>query len=648
MPIVFVSASGCVASERTRGGATSEPGRSRAKFYWQAKFIGDEPPAIVAAPRDCGLAGGHGRSKRAVVAAAVAAAEEEKEGEQEKRPKRVHHVTEADGMRKADVQTNRRGFRIPADVTLRECSVVIIGSTCRICGRHFKCESDVDVHTRWRHNAAIGSLMDILDHERKFMKVVQKCDVCDMPFGIISDLRIHKRLIHKHRMRHRGRRRREMIRVRFKLNGVTTTDVSLNRRYIKLQNSLEYFVDTCTQIPGSLENERRQDDCAGNIDSSLPNRAADESHMQYDDIQPDKAANRYIVGKFTSTEGDAIARRTVVVGKSLVEISSASHKYTIPDSDNSCERHEDRCYLASHETTSDAFIETFATNIRDKKNSQRTNERKRRSVYCQSEISLGNDDVKVLLACQSEKSEKTSTTMSKQNSWSSESPHYSIRWSDEVAGTNESAGLANSLIDSVEIIINANNNNAKSYGLDGDTTKRLPPSLSRFNEKTELAKANSSVDDDIQEVLRITRGNVQSDINHESPNRVEREMLQNAISDTVTLPSHLEPTIYPEKCSVTFTTNFESSDYPSFMAVTESDYEFLANSIDKKLGIYLEDLHHYGIRYCNDLSEINNNNLEEYAVYAHQDLFETWKQSNEPPYASGLKANDNEVAVVLD
>lgn len=645
MPIVFVSASGCVASERARGGATSEPGRSRAKFCcWQAKFIGDEPPAVVAAPRDCGLAGGRGRSKRAAVAAAVAAEEEEKK-EQEERPKRVHRETEADGMRKTDVQTNRRGFRIPVDVTLRECSVVIIGSTCRICGRDFKCESDVALHTRWRHNAAIGSLMDILDHEMKVTKVAQKCDVCDMPFEIISNLRIHKRLIHKHRTRLRGRRRREMIRVIFKLNGVTTTDVSLDRRYIKLQNSLEYLVDACTQIPDSLENERRQDDRAENIDSSLPNHAGDKSHMQYD-IRPDKAANRYIVGKFASTEGDAIARRTVVVGKSLVEISNASHKYTIPDSDNSCERHEDRCYLASQETTPDTFIETFANNmiIRDKKNSPRMNEREKRSIYCQSEISLDNDNMKVLLACQSEKSDKTST-VSKQNSWSSESPHYSIRWSDEVAGTKESAGLANSLIDSVEIIIN----NSKSYGLDGDMTKRLPPPLSRLNEKTESTKANSSVDDDVQEVLRITRGNLQSDINHESPNRIEREMLvQNTISNTVTLPSHLEPTIYPEKCSVAFTTNFESSDYPSFMAVSENNYQFLANSFDKKLGIYLEDLHHYGIRYYNDLPEINNNNLEEYAVYAHQDFIETWKHSGEPPYTSGLKASDNEVAVVLD
>ncbi|XP_071565979.1 uncharacterized protein [Temnothorax nylanderi] len=542
-------------------------------------------------------------------------------------------------MRIAEVQTKGRGFRISADVTLRECSVVIVGSTCRICGRAFKCESDVALHTRWRHNAALGSLMDILDHHKINLDGGQKFDVCDMPFEILSSLRIHKRLTHKHRLRQRRRRQKGMVRVKFKLNGVTTTDVSLDRRYIKLQDSLGYIVDVRTQTPGSFENEgaERKDNCAGNIDLSFPNHVVDESHMQHG-IWPDKAANRYIVGKFASTKGDATASRTVVVGKSLAEISNTPHKGAIPDSNSSCERHEDRCYLASQETTADMVIKTFSDSIdiRDKENSPTTNERERRN--CQNEISF--DDNKVLLACQPEKSDKTSP-MSKQNSWSSESPHYSIRWSGEVAGAKETAELTNSFINSMEIIIN----NGKSYGFDGDATKRLAPPLSRLHKKTESAKTNSNIDDDVQEVLRIMRGNTQNDINHESPNRMEREMLvQNAASNT--LPSQLEPTIYPEECDVVFA-NFGPSDCPSFMTMTESEYQFLANSFDRKLGIYLEDVHHYGIKLCNNLPEINNN-LEEYAVCAHQDIFETWKQSDGSPYTMELKANDNEVAVVLD
>jgi len=366
-------------------------------------------------------------------------------------------------------------------------------------------------------------------------------------------------------------------------------------------------------------------------------------------IRPHKAANRYIVGKFASTIGDAIERHTVVVGKNLVEISNTSHKNAIPDSDSLCrEMHKNRCYLTSQKTATDVFIKTFSDSIdvRDKENSRRTNERERKDIYYQSEILLDDDNIKVFPACQPEMSDKPSP-ISKQNSRSSKSPHYFVRWSDEVqgvVGTKKTAGLTNSLINSqtVERIIN----NEKSYSLDGNATKRLSPPLSRFNGKIDSIKTNSNVDDDVQEVLRITRGNAQNDINHESPNRFEREMLvQNAINDTFTLPSQIESTVYSEKCNGAFT-NFESSDYSSFMAVTESDYQFLANSFDKKLGIYL-DLHHYGIRLYNDLPEINNN-LEEYSVYAHQDFYETWRQSSELQYTNELKANDNEVAVVLD
>lgn len=466
--------------------------------------------------------------------------------------------------------------------------------------------------------------MDILDHSEMNLdgEISQKCDVCDMTFGIVSDLRFHKRLIHRHVIKNRGKRRKEMVRIKFKLNGVTTTDVNLDRRYIELPNSFGCFVDVC-ETSDSLKNERRQNDCDGNIDLSLPNHVVNKSHMQYG-IRPHEAANRYIVGKFASTKGDAIASRTTEVGKSLVEISNTPYKDAIPVSDITCQGNKDRYYFDS-QTSTDVFVKTFSDSVPDKENSGRVNELERRNIYCQSEILLGDDDDTEVLACQSKAFDEP-TSISEQNSRSSECPRYSIRWFDKVAGTKETTGLTNSLIDSVEII----SNNGKSYDHNADATMRLSPSLSRLDEKTESTKANSNVDDDVQEVLRIIRGNTQSDINHESPNRMEREILvQNAISDTFTLPSQLEPNVCPEKYSVAFT-NFKPSDYSPFMTVTESDYQFLANSFDKKLGIYFEDLQHYGIKLYNDLPEINNN-LEEYWVYAppvyprdtQQDFFET-------------------------
>ncbi|XP_046143863.1 LOW QUALITY PROTEIN: uncharacterized protein LOC114878951 [Osmia bicornis bicornis] len=40
---------------------------------------------------------------------------------------------------------------IPAGVMLRDCRVVILGASCNICGRYFKCKTDLDMHIKFRH-----------------------------------------------------------------------------------------------------------------------------------------------------------------------------------------------------------------------------------------------------------------------------------------------------------------------------------------------------------------------------------------------------------------------------------------------------------------------------------------------------------------
>ncbi|CAL1683735.1 unnamed protein product [Lasius platythorax] len=527
-----------------------------------------------------------------------------------------------------DTQLNKRSFRVSAGVTLRECSVVIIGSTCKICGRDFKCESDVSLHSRWRHNGSIGSLNDLC-HEIYLEKFIigQKCDICDVQFQTASDLKIHKRLIHKHGTRSKYRKRpgKETIRVKFKLYGTTTMDVNLNRKYLKMENNFRYFVNAGTQTPDSLEIEKHQDNRAADIDLFLSDHVVDNSHMQY--IRPHKAANRYIVGKFTSTKGDTIAHSTSVVGRSLIEISNTPHRDVIPVSNGSCK--ENRRNLTSQENTASTWIRSFVNNldIHDKENSEgKLNERKRENVYCQTEFLL--NDNKGTLIYQRDKFDQTTLLTSKQIS-ANEICDPIKQPNEGNKGNKGSAGLTNSLADSEEIIIDNENNNK----VDETMTKHSLAPLTRnsFNRKNELIKGNSNIDDDVQEVLRITRRNLQSDINHESPNRTEREILvQNTVNETLTFPTRRESTICPEKCNAGFTANFEPSNYSTFTTVTESSYQFLANTFDKKLGIYLEDMHHYGIRYYNELAEINNNNVEEYAIYAHQGLFESRIQAEEP------------------
>lgn len=58
--------------------------------------------------------------------------------------------------RRIDKQTNQFDKMIDLHKSIRsikECSVVIIGEKCRICGRDFKCIKDLDLHTKRRHTS---------------------------------------------------------------------------------------------------------------------------------------------------------------------------------------------------------------------------------------------------------------------------------------------------------------------------------------------------------------------------------------------------------------------------------------------------------------------------------------------------------------
>lgn len=523
-----------------------------------------------------------------------------------------------------DTQLNKKSLRVSAGVTLRECSVVIIGSTCKICGKNFKCESDVSLHSQWRHNGHLGSLINDLYHELYLDRFIigKKCDICDIQFKTATDLKTHKRLIHKHGTRSKYRRRpgKETIRVKFKLKGITTMDVNLDRKYLHEENNLRHFVNISTQTPDSLENEKHQDNYAADIDLFLSDHVVDNSHMQH--IQPQKATNRYIVGKFMSTKGDTTAHSTLVEGRSLIEISNAPHRDVIPVSNDSCEGYENHRNLISQENIASAWIRSLNLNIHNKENSQgKLNERERENVYCQTDV-LSNDNKNTFI-CQRDKT----TLLTSKQILANEICYDPMKQSNEVTEDKGSAELTTSLVDSEEII---NNENNKIYET---TTKRSFTPLPRNtfnNRKNELVKDNSNIDDDVQEVLRITRRKLQSDINHESPNRIEREILvQNTINEM--FPKQRKSASYLEKCNVGFMTNFEPSSYSTFTAVTKSSYQFVTNTFDKKLGICLEDMHHYGIRssYYNEFMEINNN-LEEYAIYAHQGLLESQIQAEKP------------------
>lgn len=482
---------------------------------------------------------------------------------------------------------NKRKLRVPDNVILRECSVVIIGSRCKICGRDFKCMSDVAMHTNWRHNGAIKSLYDSLDKNMYLENVGKICDMCNGCFETASELKIHKKLIHNHS--HKKRRKKETVLVRFKLKGAITREVYLNKKYFNVlsQNDVTYFIDVGVQTE-NLEDEKHQDVFVTNIDFSLTNYIVDNGHVE-DNMPPHKDANRYIVGEFATTKGDAVAPSSVMMGgKSPIEISNALHEGAEEDSGNFNEKNSN-CYSVSEE---DPLIlpSSFAddVNIHDKEN-LRSITHESENVYYPNK--LLSDSSEVLLVSQHTFTETLSNAA--ETSLLNENRYDSVRRFNEDAVNKE---RRNSLVDSTKNVTVVNNSNE---------AEKKHPSVSRKQKvKEKFVRPNVNVDDEVQEVLRITRRHVQSDINHESPNRTEREILVRHVKET--FPTGQKLLINPEKCNTYRTKSFQTFGYSPFMNAN-NNAQFSDKMFDKEISKYFEDLNRYGIKFYNDFPEINNN-----------------------------------------
>jgi len=271
-------------------------------------------------------------------------------------------------------------------------------------------------------------------------------------------------------------------------------------------------------------------------------------------------------------------------------------------------------------------------------------------VCCQSEVSILNN-LKTSPACQQDGSIDILSSPICKHFGSNESLcHASANKRFNANAKNKLyTVLTNPLADVNVVDVNVVDGN-DSFD-DVRVTMKRSSTPFRLNDKNESTKINANVDDDVQEVLRIMRGNIRNDINHESPNRIEREiLLQSATNEMCVFPMHCGSSFRKENRSAELTANdIETSDYSSFASIAEDSYQFLQDALSKKLSLCLKDLRHYGISYYNnDLPEINNN-LEEYAMYAHEDfLVESWMQTANSQRIAALKASDIEATVNME
>jgi len=222
-------------------------------------------------------------------------------------------------------------------------------------------------------------------------------------------------------------------------------------------------------------------------------------------------------------------------------------------------------------------------NIQNKTNS-RINTCKTRNAYYRSKISI-LDDHKISLACQQiESIDILSSPICKQHFGFNEN----LCRTSATKRFNQNANVVD-IVNVVDVDVNGNDNSFDGVRV---TMKR---SSTRFSDKNESTEVNANVDDDVQEVLRIMRGNIRNDINHESPNRIEREiLLQSAINEICVFPTHRSSSFREEERNAELTANdMKISDNLSFESIAEDSNQFLQDELNKKLNLCLKYLRHW-------------------------------------------------------
>ncbi|CAL7944324.1 unnamed protein product [Xylocopa violacea] len=123
-------------------------------------------------------------------------------------------------------------INIPNGVTLRDCSVVILGSMCELCDKCFKCETDLNVHYVLKHQTDTKIHATIIEDEQcggnkidRWKTILEPLDRAKVTPSKNVAMKLHKKL-----------------RLILRIGNEIVAKISVKRKHLKGAG-----VDTCTQ-----------------------------------------------------------------------------------------------------------------------------------------------------------------------------------------------------------------------------------------------------------------------------------------------------------------------------------------------------------------------------------------------------------------
>ncbi|XP_033364127.1 putative mediator of RNA polymerase II transcription subunit 29 [Bombus vosnesenskii] len=141
-------------------------------------------------------------------------------------------------MSNSDRKTKK--INIPSGVTLRDCSVIILGNTCNLCGKCFKCKIDLDKHNLLKHqaNEELGNMT-----VKETQCTEKEIEICkNFPKSLNhSVIKASKNFATKEHKK---------LRLTLKIGEEIIAKISVNRKYLKKDN-----VDMWTQTESNRDTE---------------------------------------------------------------------------------------------------------------------------------------------------------------------------------------------------------------------------------------------------------------------------------------------------------------------------------------------------------------------------------------------------------
>ncbi|XP_076276831.1 uncharacterized protein LOC143207340 [Lasioglossum baleicum] len=345
---------------------------------------------------------------------------------------------------------------------LRDCSVVILGATCNICGKCFKCETDLNVHVTLRHYKHTETVSTASEYEEDDSEVCRRvCEYykCRPDKNSATKLQSNLRLI-------------------FRIGDEIVVDTSVERKHLKSNKTISIATQTESANPTELilKNNSRKGDVPG-IDHTVFDNSPCKCCTATTRVA--NGTNRYVAGNFVEkypTECEEITRR-------------------------------------SETCRNDRLTSTCETGI-----------------FSSNSIPLKSDSESLKSTSKPTKQVIDSVTVTFQSHSEESSGSEKLRGSYTEKLLQRSGG-----VNTVQLMMPVILPIIVPHQTSSRTVANQHPSSSIQEQYSRSSSIDEPIsDDEVQEVLRIVRGhdNIAKEINHESPNRSEQEMLaRNVIKD---------------------------------------------------------------------------------------------------------------------